>query len=150
MRAGRRGRCLACNRAITHEATVRFPGSVQCKTTHALAYAALGHRCRNRLNAPRRPDWQAGQALGITKAIRIKERDVCQRALSNTVLRTVTRFCDTAGTTPHRESTTPHCESLTAHPKLTLRAPVTAGTLATCPKASGSGCSEQPPSHRVH
>ncbi|MGW1878760.1 UvrD-helicase domain-containing protein [Streptomyces sp. NPDC001975] len=92
----RRGRCLAYNRAIARDATARFPGNVQCKTTHALAYAALGHRYRNRLNAPRRPAWQTGQTLGITQAIRIDERDVSQRALSNIVLRTVTGFCHTA------------------------------------------------------
>ncbi|MEU9382490.1 UvrD-helicase domain-containing protein [Streptomyces sp. NPDC048279] len=92
----RRGRCLAYNRAIACDATARFPDTVQCKTTHALAYTALGHRYRSRLNAPRRPAWQTGQDLGITKAVRIGEREVSQRALSNAVLRTVTRFCHTA------------------------------------------------------
>ncbi|MER6094095.1 UvrD-helicase domain-containing protein [Streptomyces bluensis] len=92
----RRGRYLAYNRAIAQDATARFPRNVQCKTAHALAYAAVGHRYTRRLNAPRRPAWQTGQALGITKTIRIGDRDVSQRALSNTVLRTVTRFCHTA------------------------------------------------------
>ncbi|MFF4041145.1 UvrD-helicase domain-containing protein [Streptomyces sp. NPDC001816] len=92
----RRGRYLAYNRAIAHDATARFPRTVQCKTTHALAYAAIGHRYTRRLNAPRRPAWQTGQALGLTKAIRIGERDLSQRALSNALLRTVTRFCHTA------------------------------------------------------
>jgi superfamily I DNA/RNA helicase len=66
------------------------------KTAHALAYAAIGHRYTRRLNAPRRPAWQTGQALGITKAIRIGEREVTQKALSNAALRTVTHFCHTA------------------------------------------------------
>lgn len=92
----RRGRYLAYNRAIAHDATARFPRTVQCKTTHALAYAAVGHRYTRRLNAPRRPAWQTGQALGLTKAIRIDEREISQRALSNALLRTVTRFCHTA------------------------------------------------------
>ncbi|MER6385429.1 UvrD-helicase domain-containing protein [Streptomyces sp. NPDC001250] len=92
----RRGRYLAYNRAIAQDATARFPSTVQCKTAHALAYAAVGHRYTNRLNAPRRPAWQTGQALGLTKAVRIGDREVSQRALSNTVLRTVTRFCHTA------------------------------------------------------
>ncbi|MEU6497430.1 DNA helicase, partial [Streptomyces sp. NPDC046984] len=64
----RRGRYLAYNRAIAQDATTRFPHTVQCKTAHALAYAAVGHRYTHRLNAPRRPAWQIGQALGITKA----------------------------------------------------------------------------------
>ncbi|MFJ4910071.1 UvrD-helicase domain-containing protein [Streptomyces sp. NPDC093249] len=92
----RRGRYLAYNRAIAQDATARFPRSVLCKTAHALAYAAVGHRYAHRLNAPRRPAWQTGQALGITKAIRIGERDLSQRTLSNAALRTVARFCHTA------------------------------------------------------
>ena len=92
----RRGRYLAYNRAIAQDARTRFPDTVQCKTAHALAYAAVGHRYTRRLNAPRRPAWQTGQALGLTKALRIGDREISQRALSNAVLRTVTRFCHTA------------------------------------------------------
>lgn len=92
----RRGRYLAYNRAIAQDATARFPRSVLCKTAHALAYAAVGHRYAHRLNAPRRPAWQTGQALGITKAVRIGERDLSQRTLSNAALRTVARFCHSA------------------------------------------------------
>ncbi|SOD91549.1 UvrD-helicase domain-containing protein [Streptomyces sp. Ag109_G2-15] len=94
----RRGHCLAYNRAIAQDAAARFPRTVQCKTTHALAYAAVGHRYTPRLNAPRRPAWQTGQTLGITKAIRVGEREVSQRALSNALLRTVNRFCHTSDT----------------------------------------------------
>lgn len=92
----RRGRYLAYNRAIAQDARARFPDTVQCKTAHALAYAAVGHRYTRRLNAPRRPAWQTGQALGITKPIRIGERDLSQKTLSNATLRTV------AGFSPHR------------------------------------------------
>jgi superfamily I DNA/RNA helicase len=92
----RKGRYLAYNRAIAEDAAARFPSNVRCKTTHSLAYAALGHRYVRRLNAPRRPAWQTGQALGITEAIRIADRDISQRTLSNATLRTVTRFCHTA------------------------------------------------------
>jgi hypothetical protein len=119
----RRGRYLAFNRAIAQDATARFPSTVQCKTAHALAYAAVGHRYTRRLNAPRRPAWQTGQALGITKAIRIGDREVTQKALSNATLRTVTRFCHTADEviTRHHvpplrglEHTDPHAQ-LAAH-----------------------------------
>ncbi|MEU8992850.1 UvrD-helicase domain-containing protein [Streptomyces sp. NPDC048558] len=92
----RHGRYLAYNRAIAQDARARFPNTVQCKTAHALAYAAVGHRYTRRLNAPRRPAWQTGQALGITKTLRIGEREVTQKALSNATLRTITRFCHTA------------------------------------------------------
>ena len=92
----RRGRYLAFNRAIAQDASARFPSTVQCKTAHALAYGAVGHRYSGRLNAPRRPAWQTGRALGITKAIRIGDCEVTPKTLSNATLRTVTRFCHTA------------------------------------------------------
>ncbi|MGQ4361716.1 UvrD-helicase domain-containing protein [Streptomyces sp. SAS_272] len=92
----RRGRYLAYNRAIAQDASARFSDNVQCKTAHALAYAAIGHRYHPRLGAPRRPAWQTGHALGITKAIRIDERDLSPKALSYATLRTVARFCHTA------------------------------------------------------
>lgn len=95
----RRGRYLAYNRAIAQDARSRFPRNVVCKTAHAMAYAAVGHRYTQRLNAPRRPAWQTGQTLGITKAVRIGERDLAQRTLSNITLRTVARFCHTADPT---------------------------------------------------
>ncbi|MGW1886932.1 UvrD-helicase domain-containing protein [Streptomyces sp. NPDC001970] len=92
----RRGRYLAYNRAIAQDAATRFPATVTCKTAHALAYAALGHQYRTRLNAPRQPAWKTGQALGITTPIRIAERDLTPRALAHATLRTLTRFCHSA------------------------------------------------------
>ena len=92
----RRGRYLAFNRPVAQAAGARFPNTVQCRTAHALAYGAVGHRYTRRLNAPRRPAWQTGQALGITKAIRIGDCEVTPKALSNATLRTVSRFCHTA------------------------------------------------------
>lgn len=92
----RRGRYLAYNRAIAQEAATRFPNTVICKTAHAMAYAAIGHRYARRLGGPRQPSWRTGQALGITKPIRIGGRDISPRTLSNTTLRTVTRFCHSA------------------------------------------------------
>ena len=51
----RRGRYLAYNRAIARDAATRFPNTVTCKTAHALAYAAIGHRYTRRLDAPAAP-----------------------------------------------------------------------------------------------
>ncbi|AYN30510.1 I DNA and RNA helicase protein [Streptomyces albus] len=93
-----RGRYLAYNRAIAQEARTRFPPNVQPKTAHGLAYAAVGHRYTQRLNAPRRPAWQTGQALGLTKPLRIGERVLSPKTLSYAMLRTVSRFCHSADT----------------------------------------------------
>ncbi|MFE2993217.1 UvrD-helicase domain-containing protein [Streptomyces sp. NPDC059262] len=95
---GRRGRYLAFNRAIAADAAARFPGTVQCKTAHSLAYAAIGHRYRARLNAPRRPGWQIGQDLGLNAPARIGTIDLVPATLSNTTLRTVAQFCQSSDT----------------------------------------------------
>lgn len=95
----RRGRYLAYNRAIAHEAATRFPSTVSCKTAHSLAYACLGYRYARRLGAPRRPAWRTGQDLGITKPAHVAGHTLTPTTLSNTVLRTVTRFCHSADTT---------------------------------------------------
>ncbi|NHI06701.1 I DNA and RNA helicase protein [Streptomyces sp. KO7888] len=92
----RLGRYVAFNKNIAQDASSRFPRTVLCKTAHATAYAALGHRYTHRLNSPRQPAWKTGQALGITRAIRIGDHDVSRRTLSHTVLRTVTRYCHSA------------------------------------------------------
>ncbi|MEV5568362.1 DNA helicase, partial [Streptomyces sp. NPDC052196] len=92
----RRGHYLAFNRAIAMDAAARFPATVRCKTAHSLAYGALGFRYRGRLNSPRRPGWQIGQDLGLSAPARIGDLDLMPATLSNTVLRTVTRFCQSA------------------------------------------------------
>ncbi|MFF3412140.1 UvrD-helicase domain-containing protein [Streptomyces sp. NPDC002742] len=92
----RRGRYLAFNKDIAHDAATRFPRTVICKTAHATAYAALGHRYTSRLNSPRQPAWKTGQALGITRPVRIGTHEIGPRLLSHTVLRTVTHFCHSA------------------------------------------------------
>ncbi|TQE15105.1 ATP-dependent helicase [Streptomyces ipomoeae] len=95
----RRGRYLAFNKDIARDAATRFPSTVLCKTAHATAYAAVGHRYTSRLNSPRQPAWKAGQALGITRPVRIGDHEISPRALSHTVLRTVTRYCHSADRT---------------------------------------------------
>ncbi|RZU36717.1 AAA domain-containing protein [Streptomyces sp. BK022] len=92
----RRGRYLAFNKDIARDAATRFPRTVQCKTAHATAYAAIGHRYTSRLNSPRQPAWKIGQALGITRPVRIGHHEISPRMLSHTVLRTVTRYCYSA------------------------------------------------------
>ncbi|MBL3666926.1 ATP-dependent helicase [Streptomyces sp. M2CJ-2] len=92
----RRGRYMAFNKDIARDAAARFPSTVQCRTAHATAFAALGHRYADRLNSPRQPAWKAGQALGILHPTRIAGHEISQRTLSHNVLRTVTRFCHSA------------------------------------------------------
>ncbi|MFI1018171.1 UvrD-helicase domain-containing protein [Streptomyces sp. NPDC020965] len=92
----RRGRYLAFNKDIARDAATRFPSTVACKTAHALAFATVGHRYARRLNSARQPGWKTGRALGITQGIRIGDRAVTHKALSDTVLRTVACYCHSA------------------------------------------------------
>ncbi|MER6563482.1 UvrD-helicase domain-containing protein [Streptomyces sp. NPDC001027] len=103
----RHGRYLAFNKSIALDAAARFPRTVHCKTAHATAYAALGHRYTHRLNSPRQPAWKTGQALGITRPVHIGKHEISARSLSNAVLRTVTRFCYSADRTLARHHVPP-------------------------------------------
>ncbi|MEV6781194.1 UvrD-helicase domain-containing protein [Streptomyces sp. NPDC051098] len=103
----RRGRYIAFNKSISQHAATRFPSTVACKTAHSLAYAAIGHRYRGRLNGPRQAVWKTGMALGITQAVRIGDRHVTHKALSHAVLRTVTRYCHSADRTLSRHHVPP-------------------------------------------
>ncbi|PNE41825.1 UvrD-helicase domain-containing protein [Streptomyces noursei] len=97
-RQRRTGRYLAFNRAVARHAARAFPAEVTCGTAHALAYTAVGRHYQARLNAPRQAGWRTGAALGIEEGmcLRIGPRKVNNKALSYTVLRTVTRFCQSA------------------------------------------------------
>ncbi|MGA5562552.1 UvrD-helicase domain-containing protein [Streptomyces platensis] len=97
-RQGRRGRYIAFNRAVARHAARAFPAEVTCGTAHALAYTAVGRKYQARMNAPRQAGWRTGAALGIDeeKCLRLGARKATNRALSHTVLRTVTRFCQSA------------------------------------------------------
>lgn len=51
--APRRGHYVAFNRAIVAEARTKFPETINCVTAHALAFRAIGHRFKGRLQSPR-------------------------------------------------------------------------------------------------
>ncbi|MFE3768923.1 AAA family ATPase [Streptomyces sp. NPDC059122] len=97
-RQRRTGRYVAFNRAVARHAARTFPTEVAYGTAHALAYAAVGRHYQARLNAPRQAGWRIGAALGIDDGMRlhIGPRKVDNKALSHTVLRTVTRFRQSA------------------------------------------------------
>ncbi|MYT17577.1 Superfamily I DNA and RNA helicases [Streptomyces sp. SceaMP-e96] len=104
-RQGRRGRYLAFNKAVARHAARAFPAEVACGTAHSLAYTSVGRDYQARMNAPRQAGWRTGAALGIDEemSVRLGARKVTNRALSHTVLRTVTRFCQ-----PADEKIAPH------------------------------------------
>ncbi|MFH8585528.1 UvrD-helicase domain-containing protein [Streptomyces celluloflavus] len=122
-RESRLGRYIAFNRAVARDAAREFPAGVACGTAHALAYTAVGRAYQARMNAPRQAGWRTGAALGIDVglSVRIGARTVDHKALSHTVLRTVTRFCQSADEKITRHHVPPlrGAESAPLHHQLT-------------------------------
>ncbi|MDN5892871.1 MAG: UvrD-helicase domain-containing protein [Nocardioides sp.] len=94
---GRRGLYAAFNRAIATDAKGSFPTNVTVKTTHALAFAAVGHRFKDRLNGPRIPAQQVANQLGIRTGIKLGDQTVLQPAQqARLAIDMATRFCNSA------------------------------------------------------
>lgn len=49
----KRGHYVAFNRAIVNEASGKFSSNISCVTAHSLAFRALGHNFKSRLESPR-------------------------------------------------------------------------------------------------
>jgi hypothetical protein len=94
----RRGLYIAFNKAIAQQARRRFPPSVRCRTSHSLAYQAVGYAYAHRMQVPRMPSWQVAAILGINRSttIRIGDRVVTGRTLAYIAMRTVREFCYSA------------------------------------------------------
>ncbi|MEO3860540.1 UvrD-helicase domain-containing protein [Acrocarpospora sp. B8E8] len=95
----RSGLYLAFNKSIARAARRVFPAHVACRTTHSLAYAAVGRYFDDRIKeAVRIPSWRTGEKLGISRnmVVTIGERRVTNKAISSAALRTVNQFCYSA------------------------------------------------------
>ncbi|MFI6997174.1 DciA family protein [Nocardia sp. NPDC050175] len=89
----RRGLYIAFNKAVADEARRRFPRNIDCRTTHSLAFGAVGQRYRDRLNAPRTPSRQVAVELGIRNEVRIGERHASVSAQYYATMRAVAKYC---------------------------------------------------------
>lgn len=92
------GLYIAYNRAIANEAAAAFPSSVQCRTAHSLAMAAVGRNYRHRLNGPRQPGKRAAELLGIRTWLDLGPLKVNPSQQARITLETVARFCYSADT----------------------------------------------------
>lgn len=99
----RRGLYVAFNRAIANDAKASFPRNVQAATAHSLAFRAVGHQYRDRLDGPRVPARLAAQYLGIIGPMQLGS-DVPILAPQQTAriaMGTVARFARSADPEPH-------------------------------------------------
>lgn len=103
----RRGQFVAFNKAITVEAGAKMPSNVACSTAHSLAYRAVGHRYRNRLNSPRVRSDQIARHLGLGQfnvsyggMVKVMQPG----RLAGITMRAIGKFCQT----PDEEITVDH------------------------------------------
>lgn len=88
-----RGLYVAYNKAIQLDAEGSFPGNVQCRTAHSLAFRTFGRQFKHRLNGPRINAKQAASILGISRYHEIDGRAIMPKHLARLTMETVGRFC---------------------------------------------------------
>jgi hypothetical protein len=81
-----RGLYLAYNKAIADESSKHFPKQCTCRTAHSIAYSAVGHAYKDKLNG-RIYAKDVAQALSVTNQFRLD-----RNAWSNLVIDTVQEF----------------------------------------------------------
>lgn len=94
----RRGLYLAYNRAIKDDAARSFPASVECRTSHGLAYGPVATRYKHRINGRRVPARLAAQILGINEPVQLAKdlAPLAPQQLARIAIHTVDRFCHSA------------------------------------------------------
>lgn len=94
---GGRGLYIAFNRAIAGDAKKSFPKHVSCSTAHSLAFRAVGHQYKKRLDGPRMPAHQAAALLGIDTGFVVdSDRTIEAPQLARLAMETVGTYCRTA------------------------------------------------------
>lgn len=94
----RRGLYVAYNRAIAQDAKATFPRQVSCSTAHSLAFRAVGHQYKDRLDGPRQPARVVAQLLDIVSPLALGT-DVpilSPQQTARIVSATVAKFCRSA------------------------------------------------------
>lgn len=92
----KRGLYVAFNRAIADDAASRFGPNVECRTAHSLAFRAVGHHYRERLNTSARiPAKHTAQMLGITRDLDVGSRRIKVSHQARLVMGMIRRFCYT-------------------------------------------------------
>ncbi|MEV0617658.1 UvrD-helicase domain-containing protein [Nonomuraea sp. NPDC050404] len=94
----RRGLYIAYNKAIAVEAQKSFPNSVTCKTSHALAFGAVGRRYAHRLNAARMKSEDVAKLTKINNPIYTPTTIIPPAHVARIVMATVGAFTRSART----------------------------------------------------
>ncbi len=101
---GLHGLYVAFNKAIVDEAKAKFPGNMECRTAHSLAFQAIGNRYKHRLNGPRMRTGEIARALHIAPVTitvigedgEPKQKVLQPEFLAGHILRALSNFCHSA------------------------------------------------------
>lgn len=118
----KRGQYIAFNRDIVRDAKDRFPSSVNCSTTHGLAFRATPSAYKSKMEkmTGRVSAMQLAELLSIGKSWRIdKDHTLLPRSQAFLILETVKRFAQSADAEP-LAGHVPRHGSLLAAPQETL------------------------------
>lgn len=90
---------VAYNKATATDAAARFGSHVQCRTSHSLAFAAVGRKFSHRLNSARQPSWEVAKTMGLSWLNFSSGKGVSPNHLARITADTVRRFCYSADVT---------------------------------------------------
>lgn len=94
-----KGLYLAFNKSVQREAEARFPGHVEARTAHSLAYRPVGMKFRDRMNGPRVSSKQLAERFGIEGfAFGTVGEALPPSAIAGAAAGAVRRFCYSADT----------------------------------------------------
>ncbi|KOX45238.1 hypothetical protein ADL19_23205, partial [Streptomyces purpurogeneiscleroticus] len=98
----RRGAYVAYNKALAAEAKRDFPGTVDCRTAHSLAFGPVGRHYIDRIKGPRVPAKAAAEALGINSPVELAPdlAPLSPITLARMVMAMVGRFLNSADQEP--------------------------------------------------
>ncbi|GAA1768674.1 UvrD-helicase domain-containing protein [Nonomuraea bangladeshensis] len=94
----RKGLYIAYNKAIQVEAAASFPDSVTCKTSHGLAFGAVGRKYAHRLKAARMKSEDVARLLKINNPIYTPTSIIPPAHVARIVMATVGAFTRSART----------------------------------------------------
>ena len=116
-----RGLYLAFNKAIANDARQKFPGHVDCRTFHSLAYRHVPRDITAKLSLPRFSPKRLGDDLGLQPVQVRRQMDGVNKYITLTPARlsrfvsdAVSNFCSTHASYPaqrHLELPSGHAES---------------------------------------
>lgn len=102
-RADQRMQYIAFNRAIVNDASGSMPQNTNCSTAHSLAFRAVGHQFKHRLNSPRMKSYELSKRLALGPVVvsfGTQKKVLQPGTLAGLVMRAVSVFCQTADAEP--------------------------------------------------